>query len=123
VREDPQSGLEPIDSLAQGVEEAIALLRDARYPLLQQHLPSIEEQAAGMRAFKQALLNGSPPPRGARESCERLGRRLHVLSEVVRHVAEVEFALTRLVAWPGESPYGRDGHCGQDGAPKFQQEA
>lgn len=123
MREHARPGLDPIESLTRSIDEAVELLRHARYPQLQQHLPRIEKQAAGMQALQQALANGSPAPQGAGESCERLGRRLHVLSEVARQVAQVEFALTQLVTTPRESAYRRDGQCGLDAPPRFQQEA
>jgi hypothetical protein len=112
-----------IDRLAQGLDEAMRLLRRGRYPELEQHFRRFEQQALGLEALRRALQNGSAPPAGTRESCERLGRKLVVFSAVARQVAAVESGMIELLAGPGDSAYGRDGQCAPPGSAHFEQEA
>ena len=114
---------ETIDALTASLDEAMGLLRRGLYPELGEHFRSIEQQSEGLEALKGALENGSPPPSGIRESCEQLGRRLVVFSEVARHVATVESGMLELLAGPSDTSYGRDGQCANRGDYQFEQEA
>ena len=100
-----------IDALSYSLDEAMDLLRRGRYPELDQHFRRFQQQTLGLEALKRALESGSPPAAGVRESCERLGRKLVVFSEVARQVAAVEWGLFELLAGPSDTAYGRDGQC------------
>ncbi len=106
-----------IDALASSLDRAMDLLRLSRYGELDEHFRSIEPEAARLETLKRAIVGGSPPPAGLRESCERLGRRLVVLTEVARQVAAVESGMLDLLAGPRDSSYDRDGqvHSRQPG--------
>jgi hypothetical protein len=117
-------GRETIDALTHSLDQALGLLRRGRYGELGEHLRGFEQQADGLEALKRALQGGSPPPAGVRESCQQLGRRLMVFSEVARHVAALEFGVLELLAGPRDSSYGPDGQCaGSRAIHHFQQEA
>lgn len=116
-------GRATIDALTQSLDEGLGLLRRGRYPELDEHFRGFQQQAQSLEALKRALENGSPPPSGIRESCEQLGRRLVVFSEVARQVATVESGMLQIVAGPRDNAYGRDGQCGNPGGYQFEQEA
>jgi hypothetical protein len=123
VQNTTDNGRETIDALAASIDQAMHLLRRGRYRELGEHLAGFEQQAEGLQALRQALEAGSAPPLGVRESCERLGQRLVVFSQVARQVAAVESGVVQLLAEPRDSSYGRDGQPGNGAALEFQQEA
>jgi hypothetical protein len=123
VQQPSAHGCDAIDALARSIDEALGLLRRGRYPEMEAHFRRFEQQAQGLEALKRALEKGSRAPSGIRESCEQLGRRLLVFSEVARQVAKVEFGVVQLLAGPRDSSYGRNGHCEEHGGSHFEQEA
>jgi hypothetical protein len=112
-----------IDALAQSIDQAMELLRRGRYAELDSHFQGFAQQALRLEALKQALENGSPPAAGLRESCDHLGHRLVVFSELARQVAAIESGVMELIAGPRDHAYGRDGQCENGAAARFEQEA
>jgi hypothetical protein len=110
-------GPECVDALTRSLDQALGLLRSGRYAELSGQLGEFEHQAQALGAWKRALQSGMAAPAGMRASCERLGRRLVVFSEVARQVATLEFGVLQLVTGPRDSSYGRDGLCGVGEAP------
>lgn len=100
-----------IDALTQSIDQATELLRRGRYVELDSHFRGFEQQALHFEALKQALENGSPPAAGIRESCDQLGCRLVVFSELARQVAALESGMMELLAGPRDHAYTRDGQC------------
>ncbi len=87
-----------IDEVKQDLEKVLVLMREARFTELadhaeqmNRHVVPVEQLKAGIEAARNTADSAEVGP-----ACERLKKRLHLVSEVLRHGAMVEYGLREI---------------------------
>jgi hypothetical protein len=123
MAEDHRAQADPIHAMSACADRALALLERRRYKDLIVPLNELETRSRHLSKLRQLLMQGAPAPAGTRASCERLGQRLWVLSEVARQMAEIEAGLAGLWAPAGGRFYDRSGQAVEARTTGWEREA
>ena len=113
-----------IDEAKRDLEKVLVLMREARFTELaahaeqmNRHVVVLEQLKAGIEADRST---GDSPELGP--GCERLKARLHLVSEVLRHGAMVEYGL-REIELAFTTSYSENGYAASSHGSRLSAEA
>ena len=113
-----------IDEVRQDLEKALLLMREARFTELadhaeqmNRHVVALEQLKAGIEAARSTADSPEVGP-----ACERLKERLHLVSEVLRHGAMVEYGL-REIELAFTTSYSENGYSACSSSSRLSTEA
>ena len=114
-----------VDAATLTAEESLRLLREGRYPELNEQADEWRALAVPLGRLRDEIRSGAVSPVEAAEAADAAARfreRIHALRETLRHVAMVENGLREIEA-AFRSGYSARGQVESEGATRLSTEA